>query len=119
MEYDLIVNKLLPVALVFGSLLLAGDRDINADVSVKAARIARKGPVHQLRGEASLETSAVAIHADEIDFNQETNEIEARGSVHVQLKGNLSYLFVDGSKHELPAQQNLRGRTPKVVEIIK
>ena len=72
-----------------------------------------------MRGNAELETSAVSIRADEIDYNQDTNEIEAHGSVHVKLKGNPSYLFVDGSRHELEPSRNLRRSPAKVVEIIK
>ena len=86
--------------MIFGALLLAGDPDVNADVSVKATTIVRHGAAHQLRGNARLETSAVEIRADEIDYNQDTNEIDARGSVHVKLKGNPSYLFVDGPKQD-------------------
>ena len=119
LAYDRIVNKLLILAVVCGSLLLAGDPDVNADVSVRAAKISRQGPVHQMRGNAELETSAVSIRADEIDYNQDTNEIEAHGSVHVKLKGNPSYLFVDGSRHELEPFRNLRRSPAKVVEIIK
>lgn len=108
------MNKFLILSLVCASLLLAGDPDVNADVSVKATNISRHGPVHQLRGNAELETSAVSIRADEIDYNQDTNEIEARGSVHVKLKGNPSYLFV-GPK---PAE-DIRKRPVMPPEIIK
>ncbi len=114
------MRTILALALACGSLLLAGDPNVNADVSVKAGSIARQGPVHQLRGNAVLETSAVLIRAEEIDFNQETNEIEAHGSVRVKLKGNPSYLFVDGTKQRgFQPSQNLRRRQPKIVEIIK
>src|SRR5260370_1420389 len=119
LEYYRGVNKLLILAVVCGSLLLAGDPDVNADVSVRAARISRQGPVHQLRGNAGLETSAVSIRADEIDYNQDTNEIDARGNVHVKLKGNPSYRFVDGGKREREPFLHLRRPASGVVEIIK
>ena len=87
---------------------------------MKAGSITRQGPVYQLRGTAMLETSAVIVRADEIDFNQETNEIEAHGAVHVKLKGNPSYLFVDGgSKGGSPPPRSVRPRPSQVVEIIK
>lgn len=110
------MNKLLILAVVFGSLVLAGDPDVNADVSVRAARITRQGPVHQLRGNAMLETSAVSIRADEIDYNQDTNEIDARGSVHVKLKGNPSYLFVDGQGQERQRLRSLRVFPPEIIK---
>ena len=73
-----------------------------------------------MRGSAMLETSAIRIQADSIDYNQETNEIEANGSVRVKLKGNPSYLFVTGSKERIadPPRGLRRLQTP-VVEIIK
>ncbi|SPF56563.1 exported hypothetical protein [Candidatus Sulfopaludibacter sp. SbA4] len=113
------MNRLLILAVVFGSLLLAGDPDVNADVSVRAAHTSRQGPVYQMRGNAELETSAVSIRADEIDYNQDTNEIDARGSVHVKLKGNPSYLFVDGARQEREPNRYLRRPASQVVEIIK
>jgi lipopolysaccharide assembly outer membrane protein LptD (OstA) len=115
------MKTILALALACGSLLLAGDPNVNADVSVKAGSISRQGPVHHLRGNAMLETSAVSVRADEIDFNQETNEIDAKGSVHVKLKGNPSYLFVDGTRdrESVSPSQGLPRRRPTVVEIIK
>src|SRR5262249_11244567 len=120
-HYDRGMRTMFALALVCGSLLLAGDPNINADVSVKAGSVVRKGPVHELRGDAVLETSAVQIKAESIDYNQETNEIEAHGNVHVKLKGNPSYLFVDGRKERIPnpPPTALRRRDPGVVEIIK
>ena len=104
-----------------GALLLAGDPNVNADVSVHAANIVSQGHLHQLRGNAQLETSAISIRADEIDYNQDTNEIDARGSVHLKLKGNPSYLFVDGGRRQNTGPvPNLRRRPgDSVVEIIK
>lgn len=43
----------------------------------------REGPVYRLRGKASIETAEMLIEADEIDFNEEMNYAEARGSVHL------------------------------------
>ena len=113
------MNKLLILVVVCGSLLLAGDPNANADVSVRADSMSRQGAIHHLRGNASLETSAVSIRAEDIDYNQESNEIEAHGDVLVKLKGNPSYLFVNGVTHDREAAPSLRRRRTNVVEIIK
>ena len=115
------MKRLLVLGVALAALLLAGDPDVNADVSVRAARMSRQGAVHQLRGDAQLETSAISIRADEIDYNQQTNEIEARGSVRIKLKGNPSYLFVDGTRTgEGPRPpEGIRGRPLMPPEVIK
>jgi lipopolysaccharide assembly outer membrane protein LptD (OstA) len=112
------MRPLFVIALLGATLLLAGDPDINADVAVKAESVARQGPVYHLRGNATFEPSAVAIRADEIEFNQETNELELRGAVRMKLKGNPSYLFVDGTKRD-PDAPPMSRRPHQVVEIIK
>jgi len=114
------MKALLLAVLLCGSLLLAGDPNANADVSVRAISLKSVGHVHQLRGDAVLETSAVAVHADEIDYNQDTNEISARGNVRIKLRGQPSYLFVGAE----PGQTRERKRglpMPEVMppEIIK
>lgn len=43
----------------------------------------RDGPVYHLRGSASIETDRFLIRADEIDYNEETQQAEARGHVYL------------------------------------
>jgi LPS-assembly protein len=62
-----------------------GEYRVSADSQEKV------GPIYYLRGEASVETQTMLLKADEIDYNEETGEAQARG--HVQFQH-----FVNGEK---------------------
>ena len=86
---------------------------------MRADAMSRQGAIHHLRGNASLDTSAVSIRADEIDYNQESNVIEAHGEVRVKLKGNPSYFFVNGAPRDRQNSPYFRRGQTNVVEIMK
>ena len=48
-----------------------------------------EGPVSHLRGDVEVRTGAVIVTADEVDYNDDSGELEARGNVHYRnLNGN-------------------------------
>jgi LPS-assembly protein len=51
-------------------------------VVVRAAQQEREGSRYRLRGSAEIETREMLLKADEIDYDQETGQAEARGRVH-------------------------------------
>jgi LPS-assembly protein len=55
-----------------------GDYNITADVETK------DGDAYHFRGSAVIEGSLMILKADEIDYNQETGDAEARGHVYFQ-----------------------------------
>jgi len=55
-----------------------GDYNITADVETK------DGDEYHFRGQAVIEGSLMILKADEIDYNQETGDAEARGHVYFQ-----------------------------------
>ena len=48
---------------------------------VDAANQETDGPIYHLRGKASIEGADVMLTADEIDYNEDTHDAEARGNV--------------------------------------
>ncbi|MCC6862572.1 MAG: LPS-assembly protein LptD [Bryobacterales bacterium] len=57
----------------------APPRDV---VDVRAIYQVGEGPWMHLRGKAQIETTEMLLEADEVDYNQETGEAEARGNAH-------------------------------------
>ncbi|MDQ6675741.1 MAG: LPS assembly protein LptD [Acidobacteriota bacterium] len=55
-----------------------GDYNITADTETK------DGDIYKFRGRAVIEGSQMILKADEIDYNQETGDAEARGHVYFQ-----------------------------------
>jgi lipopolysaccharide assembly outer membrane protein LptD (OstA) len=46
-----------------------------------------------LRGDVTVTTDTVVIHADEVDFHPDTNEAELRGNVRVQLASSPTHII--------------------------
>jgi LPS-assembly protein len=61
------------------------------DVIVKADSQESDGDLRHLRGHVHLETFDKKLEADEVDYNEDTKDVEARGNVHFEN-------FVDGTK---------------------
>ncbi len=74
------------------------------------------GPAYHLRGSASLQTTELQLWADELDYNEETGEAQARGNVHYQhfLRGE--ELWADEAEYDLKKEtgkfQKVRGTSP-------
>jgi LPS-assembly protein len=54
------------------------------EVNVHAIDQTKDGPVIHLRGAVMIETPEMMLKADEVDYNQETGDAEARGHVHFE-----------------------------------
>jgi LPS-assembly protein len=52
------------------------------EVLIVSASQEKEGSVYRLRGSVRLETTSMRLHADAVDYNEETGEAEARGNVH-------------------------------------
>jgi LPS-assembly protein len=61
------------------------------DVSVVADQQESDGDIRHLRGHVHLETFDKKLEADEVDYNEDTKDVEARGNVHFEN-------FADGTK---------------------
>src|SRR5262249_534200 len=53
-------------------------------VDVDAVTLESDGPLRKLRGRARIQTSEMVLFADEVDYNIDTTDAEARGNVHFQ-----------------------------------
>lgn len=59
------------------------------NIGLTAAAIQRQAPsmnVVQLKGDVEIRTKDMILHADEADYNENTGEIEARGTVRIKLQ---------------------------------
>ncbi len=56
------------------------------EVRIEALKQEMTGSVAHLSGNVTIETDAVLLHADRVDFNQDTHEIVADGNVRLKLK---------------------------------
>ncbi len=60
------------------------DAPLQGEYNINAREQVRDGPWYHLRGGAIIDTSDMQIKADEIDYNEETGEVDARGHVHYE-----------------------------------
>ena len=78
------------------------------------------GPVHHLRGSASLQTTELQLWADELDYNEETGDAQARGNVHFKHFQQGEELWADqvdyNLQHETGKFQNVRGTSPPRID---
>src|SRR5690242_3194536 len=80
-------------------------------VAVEALTQEADGPLRHLRGNVRLETQEMLLTADEVDYNQETGDAEARG--HVKFEH-----FTNGDKLQCErAKYNLNSETGTFYEI--
>ena len=56
------------------------------NIGLTAAAIQRQAPVTQLRGNVEIRTKDMILRADEAEYNENTGEIEARGTVRIKLE---------------------------------
>jgi lipopolysaccharide assembly outer membrane protein LptD (OstA) len=59
------------------------------NIALTATAIQRQAPafnVVQLRGSVEIRTKDMVLRADEVDYNDNTGEIEARGTVRIRLE---------------------------------
>jgi LPS-assembly protein len=53
-------------------------------VRIRAVTQEAEGPLRHLRGAALIETSEMQLKADEVDYNSDTGDVQARGHVHFE-----------------------------------
>ena len=58
----------------------------HGEAVVTADRVEQTGAVRHLSGKVTIETDAVLLHADQVDYNDATGDIVAHGEVHLKLK---------------------------------
>jgi len=56
------------------------------NIGLTATAIQRQAPVFQLKGSVEIRTKDMILRADEADYNENTGEIEARGTVRIKLE---------------------------------
>ena len=56
------------------------------NILIDAERIENEGATVHRSGHVAIETDALSIQADDVDFNRYTHQLVARGEVHVNLK---------------------------------
>ena len=71
------------------------------DVVVDAVSQEVDGPLRHLRGNVKLETIDMRLQADEVDYNEETGDAEARGNVRFEHFVNGDKLLCDHGKYNL------------------
>ena len=78
------------------------------------------GKVLHLRGNARVETADALLTADEIDYNQETHEAEARGKVHYESFSHGEKLNCDKADYNTESKTgkfyNVNGTSPARIE---
>ncbi len=76
----------------------------------------KEGPWYRLRGHARLETSEFLLRADEIDYNEDTDDAEARGNVYLKHFAEGEELWADRIEYNISEQTgkfyNVHGSAP-------
>jgi lipopolysaccharide assembly outer membrane protein LptD (OstA) len=83
------IAKLLSITALSISVLALGQETPSVrhgSIRFESSSTTREGSVIHCRGNAVMETDAVILSADVIDFNNETQELQAQGNVRVKLK---------------------------------
>ncbi|HET9220226.1 MAG TPA: hypothetical protein VFR18_24820 [Terriglobia bacterium] len=56
------------------------------NIGLTAEAIQRQAPIIRLRGNVEIRTKDMILHGSEADYNENTGEIEARGTVRIKLE---------------------------------
>jgi len=56
------------------------------NIGLTATTIQRQAPSVQLKGNVEIRTKDMLLRAEEADYNENTGEIEARGTVYIKLE---------------------------------
>lgn len=66
-----------------------------SDLLIYAVTQEARGSLRLLRGDVELQQNGVVLKADEVDYNEESGEVEARGNVRYQNPENEEDLFAE------------------------
>lgn len=87
---------------------------------VRAVTQTAEGHVYRLRGSAQLETTEVQLWADEIDYDEDAGQAEARGNVHFKQLERGEELWADTVEYDLKEETgkfyNVRGTSPPKID---
>lgn len=91
-----------------------------AEVLTIAVRQEKEGAIHRLRGAATLETTEMRLQADEVDYNEDTGDAEARGNVRFENFQGGEVLEAERVIYNVTLEAgqfyNVRGSTPAKIE---
>jgi LPS-assembly protein len=78
------------------------------------------GPMRRLRGASQIETTELLLKADEVDYNEETGDAEARGNVKFIHFANNEQIEADKVEYNLKEETgkfyNVRGTSPAKIQ---
>ena len=90
------------------------------EVEIRSLTQAKEGPWYRLRGHAELETSDFLLRADEVDYNEDTGQAEARGNVYLKHYAEGEELWADRAEYNVNEESgkfyNVRGTAPAHLE---
>jgi hypothetical protein len=78
--------KRILLVLCVGVVAIAQTPLRHGDVSITVDHVQGCGSIRQPTGHVAIETDAMVLRADKVDYNPDTQEIVAQGDVRVKLK---------------------------------
>jgi LPS-assembly protein len=89
--------------------VLLGDRE----VQIQGVKQMKEGPWYHLREGSTVQTNSFLLKADEIDYNEDTGDVQARGNVYLLHFENGEELWADQAEYNLDDENgkfwNVRG----------
>ncbi|MFN3323823.1 MAG: LPS-assembly protein LptD [Bryobacteraceae bacterium] len=90
------------------------------EIVVRALYQEAEGPWVRLRGRAQVETTEVLLEADELDYNRQTGEAEARGNVRFKSFTGGEEIHAERAEYNVPAETGkfyeVRGSSPVKID---
>ena len=90
------------------------------EILIRAFQQSADGPWRRLRGSVELETTEMLLTADEIDYNEETEDVEARGNLRFRHKFRGEEVRAERAEYNLRTESGkfygVRGEAPPKVE---
>jgi LPS-assembly protein len=89
------------------------------EVLIQAIKQMKEGAWYRLRGSSQVQTTSFLLKADDIDYNEDTGEVEARGNVYLQHFEGGEQLWADRAEYNLNDEAgkfwNVRGEASLAV----
>jgi LPS-assembly protein len=90
------------------------------EVAIEALSQEREGTKYKLRGRVKLETTEMVLQADEVDYDEETGDTEARGNVRFDHYVGGEHIEADRVEYNVGTETgkyfNVRGSSPAKLE---
>ena len=90
------------------------------EMYVSAAKQMREGPWYRLRGKSIVETETFLLKGDDIDYNEDTGDLYARGNVYLQHFAGGEELWCDHMEYNINDDTgkfyDVRGQAPLQIE---